>query len=240
MVDLRLAEYIKETLEHGYNQNVIRQAILHSGYSEKVYEEALYYATNAGRQPNKGVQQLRQSQANFQKQVQKQSNIQKIKEPQKDQSIFGQLKNSFNNQQIYAQRQANNVERAFSRNKSEGFLYEIGNSFKELSPKKATIFIYTLLSTALGLFSMEFIGLSLTKNVVLNYIFLFALSSIWAIFVFLVLKRIVNKSLLKLGYLIPLGAVIDLIVSQKIKFPVLGIIFVIFFYSSAYFIMEQT
>lgn len=170
MVDGRLVEYIKETTAKGFNQEIIKKAIIHSGYSEKAFNEATEEAN-------------------------------KTKKPEQP---------------------------------------NISTPLNALPAKNLTILIYTIISSTLGFFSMEFIGLGLSNNTILNYILLFALSSGWAFFAYLMLKKIVHGNLINFGYLIQLGPILDILFNDRIAMPALAVIFIAFFFSSTFFIAESS
>jgi hypothetical protein len=105
--------------------------------------------------------------------------------------------------------------------------------------KKEIILFYTILSLTLGLFSIEFIGLSISGNTILDYILLVAFSTLWGYFTYLTLTKVTSGKGMLIGYSVQLGVIIDLLINKRIVNYILAIVFVIIFFSLTYYINNK-
>jgi hypothetical protein len=163
LVDDRLKEYIKSTLEKGYDEDVIKKAVEDSGYTHEDFNEAL----------------------------------------------------------------------------KELILNKGYNAYSvDLPWKKATVLIYTLISLTLGLFAIEFIGLIISKIPLLDYILLGFFCFVWAVFSYITLKKVEDNWLLNLGYIVPLGIIIDVWINKRVPLKI-ALPIILFFYMLTFFAAQS-
>jgi hypothetical protein len=184
LVDDRLVEYIRNTIKRGYDEKLIKEAILNRGYSAKDYNEAL------------------------RKLVSSDQEIKEIKDHK-------------------AEIRVHNISPA-QNNKTVADL-------TKYDAKRWTVIIYTIISLTLGLFALNYLGLSISKNAILDYIVIGLITVAWAYFVYYIIKKIVDPSLYFLGYFVQLSVIIDLLVNKKISNIYVGIVIVLFLYTLSYF-----
>lgn len=101
--------------------------------------------------------------------------------------------------------------------------------------KKEVVIIYTIISLTLTYFSIEFIALNLAKNIWIDYLFLSLFSIMSAYFSYYTLKKVVTPSWFNLGYIIPLGVIIDLITNARLKPFWISVPVAIIFFATTYY-----
>ncbi|MFW5891720.1 MAG: hypothetical protein ACOCUI_05825, partial [bacterium] len=108
--------------------------------------------------------------------------------------------------------------------------------------KDFTIFLYSIFSLISGLFAINFLALNISSNVYLDYLLLITFTIIWAPFTVIILKKndfFNSHNLTRIGFIIPIGTIIDLLINKRINLWYLGIICIIFFYFLTYAISEK-